>query len=294
MALGLGSRLAGLALFGDMVMAMITVTWATGIDSPRRLPATRVNLALGVLALVIAVFGAGRFSLDALAERHLVPRADARAATRWMTRRVRSRALAPPARGACRTSGGRRPSIAGWPGGGGSGESPASCPPGGSGSPDRGQSGRRRPGPHSSPGPPAVLPADPPPDRRGVLRRADVGGGCLPDPTPGPDGEPTAGAIGSLPSAARSAACCSGPVAAQPALGGRRRAWPPALGLAICVCVVPGPRPLLRFRRRRPGAGETWPLRRRPPSHLRLLPFAPVRVPAAEHLGAERRGAWCS
>src|SRR5580658_9577747 len=26
-ALGLGSRLAGLALFGDMVMAMITVTW---------------------------------------------------------------------------------------------------------------------------------------------------------------------------------------------------------------------------------------------------------------------------
>ncbi len=33
LALGLGTRLAGLALFGDMVMAMITVTWATGINS---------------------------------------------------------------------------------------------------------------------------------------------------------------------------------------------------------------------------------------------------------------------
>ena len=29
-ALGLASRLAGLALFGDMVMAMITVTWTNG------------------------------------------------------------------------------------------------------------------------------------------------------------------------------------------------------------------------------------------------------------------------
>ena len=40
LALGLFSRLAGLALFGDMVMAMITVTWATGInleDEPARL-----------------------------------------------------------------------------------------------------------------------------------------------------------------------------------------------------------------------------------------------------------------
>ena len=30
--LGLFSRLAGVALFGDMVMAMITVTWSTGIN----------------------------------------------------------------------------------------------------------------------------------------------------------------------------------------------------------------------------------------------------------------------
>ena len=40
LALGLFSRLAGVALFGDMVMAMITVTWATGINSVSDPPAT--------------------------------------------------------------------------------------------------------------------------------------------------------------------------------------------------------------------------------------------------------------
>jgi putative oxidoreductase len=73
MALGLGTRLAGLALFGDMVMAMITVTWATGINSATSPPGYQLNLSVGVLALVVAVFGAGRFSIDALAERYLVP-----------------------------------------------------------------------------------------------------------------------------------------------------------------------------------------------------------------------------
>lgn len=74
--LGLGARLAGLALFGDMVLAMITVTWAHGINSESLTPGYELNLALGVLALVVAVLGAGRFSLDALisrtcaAERH--------------------------------------------------------------------------------------------------------------------------------------------------------------------------------------------------------------------------------
>ena len=72
LALGLASRLAGLALFGDMVMAMITVTWATGINSQTPPPGYQLNLALGVLALVVAIFGAGRFSLDALIERHVV------------------------------------------------------------------------------------------------------------------------------------------------------------------------------------------------------------------------------
>jgi putative oxidoreductase len=72
LALGLGTRLAGLALVGDMVMAMITVTWATGINSQTSPPGYQLNIALGVLALVIAVIGAGRFSIDAFLERHLV------------------------------------------------------------------------------------------------------------------------------------------------------------------------------------------------------------------------------
>jgi putative oxidoreductase len=72
LALGLASRLAGIALFGDMVMAMITVTWSTGINSQTAPPGYQLNLALGVLALVVAIFGSGRFSLDALIEQHVV------------------------------------------------------------------------------------------------------------------------------------------------------------------------------------------------------------------------------
>jgi putative oxidoreductase len=72
LALGLASRLAGVALFGDMVMAMITVTWATGLNTNNPPPGYQLNLALGVLALVVAVFGAGRFSLDALIERRVL------------------------------------------------------------------------------------------------------------------------------------------------------------------------------------------------------------------------------
>jgi putative oxidoreductase len=72
LALGLASRLAGLALFGDMVMAMITVTWATGINSKTSPPGYQLNLAIGVLALVVAALGGGRFSLDTLIERRLM------------------------------------------------------------------------------------------------------------------------------------------------------------------------------------------------------------------------------
>jgi putative oxidoreductase len=72
LALGLFSRLAGVALFGDMVMAMITVTWATGINSVSMPPGYQLNLALAVLALVVALLGSGRFSLDTLVEASLV------------------------------------------------------------------------------------------------------------------------------------------------------------------------------------------------------------------------------
>src|SRR5271154_7039423 len=71
MALGFAARLAGLALFGDMVMAMITVTWSTGIASVTSPPGYQINLALAVLALIIVLLGAGRFSVDALIARRL-------------------------------------------------------------------------------------------------------------------------------------------------------------------------------------------------------------------------------
>jgi len=71
LALGLCSRLAGVALFGDQVMAMITVTWATGINSATPPPGYQLNMALAALALVVAIFGSGRFSLDALIEQRI-------------------------------------------------------------------------------------------------------------------------------------------------------------------------------------------------------------------------------
>lgn len=71
LALGLASRLAGIALFADMVMAMITVTWSTGINSASAPPGYQLNLAVGVLALVVAIFGAGRFSVDAVLGRRI-------------------------------------------------------------------------------------------------------------------------------------------------------------------------------------------------------------------------------
>src|SRR5450755_1888110 len=41
-ALGLDSRLAGDALFGDLLIALITVTWATGINNQTTPPATNL------------------------------------------------------------------------------------------------------------------------------------------------------------------------------------------------------------------------------------------------------------
>jgi putative oxidoreductase len=73
LALGLVSRFAGLALFGDMVIAMITVAWANGINSETPTPGYELNMALGVLALVVAFFGAGRFSIDAVVARRVRP-----------------------------------------------------------------------------------------------------------------------------------------------------------------------------------------------------------------------------
>ncbi|MCU1394469.1 MAG: DoxX [Ilumatobacteraceae bacterium] len=70
-ATGLGTRLAGVVLCADMVIAMITVTWTNGINSEKVPPGYELNLTLAALALVLALSGAGRFSLDALAERRI-------------------------------------------------------------------------------------------------------------------------------------------------------------------------------------------------------------------------------
>jgi putative oxidoreductase len=71
-AIGLLARLAGAAIFVDMMMAIITVTWSNGINATTGKAGYELNLALGTLALVIAFFGAGRFSIDALLERRLL------------------------------------------------------------------------------------------------------------------------------------------------------------------------------------------------------------------------------
>jgi putative oxidoreductase len=71
LALGLLSRLAGAGIFVDMMMAIVTVTWANGINATGAKSGYELNLALGTLALVIAFFGAGRFSIDAMIERRL-------------------------------------------------------------------------------------------------------------------------------------------------------------------------------------------------------------------------------
>lgn len=69
LVLGVGSRLAAVALVGDMAMAMLTVTWANGLHNVTGRSGYELNLALGALALVVVAMGAGRFSVDALAER---------------------------------------------------------------------------------------------------------------------------------------------------------------------------------------------------------------------------------
>lgn len=77
-AVGLGvlGRLAAAALVGDMVIAMITVTFAYGIVGTSAGSGYELNLALAALALVVAIMGTGRFSSDVLL-RSLVRREEA-------------------------------------------------------------------------------------------------------------------------------------------------------------------------------------------------------------------------
>lgn len=72
-ALGFFTRLAGLALFADMAIAMITVTWAEGFNSVSTPPGYDLNIVVAALALIAIVMGAGRLSVDAVISRRLLP-----------------------------------------------------------------------------------------------------------------------------------------------------------------------------------------------------------------------------
>jgi putative oxidoreductase len=67
-AIGIFGRLAGLALAGDMIGAMVTITFAQGIAGPDGL-GYQLNLALIISSLVLAFLGTGRISLDELIRR---------------------------------------------------------------------------------------------------------------------------------------------------------------------------------------------------------------------------------
>jgi putative oxidoreductase len=62
--LGIFGRLAALGLVGDMVIAMITVTFGHGVIGNSSGSGYELNIALAALALVIALMGTGRISLD--------------------------------------------------------------------------------------------------------------------------------------------------------------------------------------------------------------------------------------
>jgi putative oxidoreductase len=77
-AVGLGvfGRLAAAAIVGDMVMAMITVTFAQGLVGNSSGIGYQLNVALAALAFVVALLGTGRWSLD-YALRSVMPRSTA-------------------------------------------------------------------------------------------------------------------------------------------------------------------------------------------------------------------------
>jgi len=72
-ALGVFGRLAGFALAGDMIGAIVTITFAQGLVGPNGL-GYQLNLALILPSLVLGFLGTGRFSLDELFRRTLTRR----------------------------------------------------------------------------------------------------------------------------------------------------------------------------------------------------------------------------
>jgi putative oxidoreductase len=74
---GILGRLAGLALAGDMIGAMATITFAQGLVGPNG-AGYQINVALIIPSLVIALLGTGRYSLDELIGRRWKSRAASR------------------------------------------------------------------------------------------------------------------------------------------------------------------------------------------------------------------------
>jgi putative oxidoreductase len=79
-AVGVFGRLAGLALAGDMIGAIVTVTFAQGLVGPNGL-GYQINVALIIPSLAIMFLGTGRFSLDELVRRLVARRAPRPSAT---------------------------------------------------------------------------------------------------------------------------------------------------------------------------------------------------------------------
>jgi putative oxidoreductase len=78
-AVGLGvlGRLAAAGLVGDMVIAMVTVTFGHGIIGNSTGSGYELNVALAALALVVAIMGTGHLSVDALLRRLITRKAPA-------------------------------------------------------------------------------------------------------------------------------------------------------------------------------------------------------------------------
>ena len=93
-AVGLGvfGRIAAAGLLGDMIVAMATVTWANGIVSNKPGGGYQLNVALAALALVIALMGTGRFSLDEAIRTLAVRRAESRSGSGSVSAAPASRA----------------------------------------------------------------------------------------------------------------------------------------------------------------------------------------------------------
>jgi amino acid transporter len=64
MLAGLGARIWGILMLGDMLVAILAVNWANGLISEKAAGGFEINLALGALGLCIFLLGAGGWSLD--------------------------------------------------------------------------------------------------------------------------------------------------------------------------------------------------------------------------------------